>query len=135
MMTKKNNRYKYLRDLKHLMPVYGKEQRIYLNTIDQSLDDYCNSNPDASYEELVENFGSPQEIIGDYLREQDTHTLIKQINRRRILHLNAIVFLAALCLCSIVFCYYCYRSYVRVQQICPVYTTEEIIITDYSTEE
>ena len=64
----KSNCSRYLRDLRRLMPVYGKSQREYLHAIDQSIEDYCNSHPNPTYEELTDHFGAPQEIIGDYLR-------------------------------------------------------------------
>ena len=71
---------RYIKDLKHLFPVYGKKQKVYLHTIKASIDDYYDSSTTPSYEDLIDHFGSPQEIIGDYIREQDTQDLLKQVN-------------------------------------------------------
>ena len=54
----KSNRSRYLRDLRRLMPVYGKSQREYLHAIDQSIKDYCNSHPNPTYEEYASAFFS-----------------------------------------------------------------------------
>jgi hypothetical protein len=135
MMMKKNNCSIYLRNLKRLMPVYGKNQRIYLHTINESLNDYCNSNPNPSYEELEDNFGTPVEIIGDYLREQETQTLIKQVNQRNFFRLIiGIVLLAALICCSAFWVNY-YRAYLHSIQTEPVYIIESPIYIDNITTE
>lgn len=130
----KSNRSRYLRDLRRLMPVYGKSQREYLHAIDQSIQDYCNSHPNPTYEELTDHFGAPQEIIGDYLREQDTNMLIHQIGQKHSLQMIVRIFCIAAILCSAFFWYYCYRSYLNCKQSTPAYYYEEIEIIDQSTK-
>lgn len=123
---------RYIKDLKHLFPVYGKKQKIYLNTIKASINDYYDSSMPPSYEDLIDHFGSPQEIIGDYIREQDTQDLLKQVNQKR--HLQGIVyilFISAL-VCSFSYGINCYRAYLHCIQSEPAYYYEKIT-TDSSS--
>ena len=87
-----------------------------------------------TYEELTDHFGAPQEIIGDYLREQDTNMLIHQIGHKHSLQMIVRIFCIAAILCSAFFWYYCYRSYLNCKQSTPAYYDEEIEIIDQSTK-
>ena len=130
MKSKSSSR--YIKDLKHLFPVYGKKQKVYLHTIKASIDDYYNSSIPPSYEDLINHFGSPQEIIGDYIREQDTQDLLKQVNQKR--HLQGIVYIlfVSSLVCSLSYGINCYRYYLHCIQSEPAYYYEEIT-TDNSS--
>lgn len=45
---KSKNCSRYMRDLKHLFPVYGKKQKAYLHTIKSSIEDYYASSPNGA---------------------------------------------------------------------------------------
>ena len=130
---KSKNCSRYMRDLKHLFPVYGKKQKAYLHTIKSSIEDYYASSPNPSYEDLINHFGSPQEIIGDYIREQNTQDLLRQINQKRYLRgLVYILFISAL-ICSLSYGINCYRAYRHCIQSEPAYYYEEITTDSSST--
>ena len=117
---KSKNCSRYMRDLKHLFPVYGKKQKAYLHTIKSSIEDYYASSPNPSYEDLINHFGAPQEIIGDYIREQNTQDLVY------------ILFISAL-ICSLSYGINCYRAYRHCIQSEPAYYYEEITTDSSST--
>lgn len=123
---KNKNCSRYLRDLKHLMPIYGKKQRKYLYTLKQSIDDFCISTPTPTYEDLINHFGTPQEIIGDYIRELDTKILLKQINRNYYLQIILRILFISAFVCCILYGINCYRAYLHCIQSEPVYMYEEI---------
>ena len=77
-------------------------------------------------EDLINHFGTPQEIIGDYIREQDTKILLKQINRNYYLQIILRILFISAFVCCILYGINCYRAYLHCIQSEPVYMYEEI---------
>ncbi|MCI5620493.1 MAG: DUF6120 family protein [Lachnospiraceae bacterium] len=121
---------RYLRDLKHLFPIYGKKQRQYLHTVTESVTDFCKSNPGITYDKLVEHFGLPQEIIADYLRELDSNSLIRQANLKHTFQIIAGVIGIGCVICCTAYWFNCYRAYLHSIQSDPVFIEESPIYID-----
>ena len=56
---------RYYRDVKKLFPVYLKKEKLYLNQLKEQIDEY----EDTSYEELVDIFGNPIDIVKAFVNE------------------------------------------------------------------
>ena len=101
---------KYLRNCKRLFPVYGKRERQFIK-------------------KLVEQFGSPKDIVIEYYNTVDDDYLLRKTNL--VKHLKIVLFSAL----AIVLIYYgthfvlLYKSYRDVQDSIIIH--EETIIEDY----
>lgn len=71
---------KYIRRCKQLFPVYGKYERQFLKRLQQEVNEHITQNPNLTYEELVNQFGSPKDIVVGYYDTIDDAYLLKKLN-------------------------------------------------------
>lgn len=57
---------KYIRRCKNCFPVYGKEERQFLKRLRHRIEEYAQENPDVTYRQLEERFGTPIDIVKSY---------------------------------------------------------------------
>lgn len=119
---------KYLRNCKRLFPVYGKRERQFIKRLRDRIQEHIDSSPNLTYEELLEQFGSPKDIVIEYYNTVDDDYLLRKTNLVKYLK---IVLFSAL---AIVLIYYgthfvlLYKSYQDVQDSIIIH--EETIIED-----
>lgn len=99
---------KYLKDIKLLFPVFSKDEKSYYKRLEKQI---LKENTDMSYDECVEKYGDPSDIICDYYEEIDTNMIIKKIKKQ---HLFKKIIILAICL---IFITYCFRSYLIYKDI------------------
>ncbi len=80
---------RYYRDVKKLFPVYLKKEKLYLNQLKEQIDEY----EDTSYEELVDIFGNPIDIVKAYYDTINSKYLLKRTNLKRIVTMTCILVL------------------------------------------
>lgn len=71
----------------------------FINEIRSSLTDYVEHNPDCSFDELVEQFGDPEDIAREFLDSYDYSSpkeISKKTRRRRLIIIILAVLLVAL---------------------------------------
>lgn len=57
---------KYIRRCKNCFPVYGKEGQQFLKRLRHQMEEYAQENPDVTYQQLEEWFGTPIDIVKSY---------------------------------------------------------------------
>lgn len=57
---------KYIRRCKNCFPVYGKEEQQFLKRLRHQMEEYTQENPDVTYQQLEEWFGTPIDIVKSY---------------------------------------------------------------------
>ena len=57
---------KYIRRCKNCFPVYGKEEQQFLKRLRHQMEEYAQVNPDVTYQQLEEWFGTPIDIVKSY---------------------------------------------------------------------
>jgi uncharacterized membrane protein len=88
----------YLNEVKENIYRPEKTDR-FIDEIRSSLTDYVENNPDCDFEDLVNQFGSPEDVAREYLDSyaySSPKEISKKNRRRRILIIILIVLLAAL---------------------------------------
>lgn len=95
----------YLKNCRRLFPVYGKYERQFIKKLKERIQEFSIDFPDFSYEELVENFGSPKEIVLSYYDSVEDDYLLKKTNLAN----NIRIFLAGVFMVIIAF--FSYRTY------------------------
>ena len=119
---------KYIRRGKELFPVYGKYERQFLNRLRSEVTECMLQSPNLTYEELVNQFGSPKDIVMGYYDTVDDDYLLKKTNFvktiRNFLLIVGILF----------FSFIGYRSYILYQAYLDAKDTviiqEETVIED-----
>lgn len=96
---------KYLKNCRRLFPVYGKYERQFIKKLKERIQEFSIDFPDFSYEELVENFGSPKEIVLSYYDSVEDDYLLKKTNLAN----NIRIFLISIFI--IIIAFFSYRTY------------------------
>lgn len=95
----------YLKNCRRLFPVYGKYERQFIKKLKERIQEFSIDFPDFSYEELIENFGSPKEIVLSYYDSVEDDYLLKKTNLAN----NIRIFLIGVFIVIIAF--FSYRTY------------------------
>lgn len=116
----------YFKQIKLLLPIYSKEEKIFINDLKKVIDEYIESNPNCTYEEILERFETPADVAYNYISCLDQHELCKRISLRKIIKKAIIIaVIAVIITCSIRIVLY-YDSYWR--GLHTIITHERVVI-------
>lgn len=92
----------YFKQIKLLLPIYSKDEKIFMKDLQQSMQDYIEEHPACTYEDIVDHFEEPADVVHNYISSLDQFQLCKRISLKRTVR-NAIVIvviavIAALCI-------------------------------------
>lgn len=116
---------KYIKSCKRLFPVYGKYEKQFLNKIKQQINEYVEAFPNTTYEELIDQFGSPKDVVISYYENVDDDYLLKKTNLVKTLRVFCVSFTFFL------ICFFGYRSYIIYQAYLDAKDT--VIIHEYES--
>ena len=69
----------YYKKLKLLIPVKGKYEKQFLNSIFENLESIGSEQPDISYDELCNRLGTPKDLIIEYYENSDSEYIIHKL--------------------------------------------------------
>lgn len=116
----------YFEQIQILLPTFSKSTGKYLKDLKNSVEDYCQKNPDISMEDIINTFGSPQDIVCNYIDCMDTEQLIQQISINKLVKRAVIILIFLVTIGCMVFSITTYRAYLDSKNT--VITSEETII-------
>lgn len=83
-MKNSNAKDKYFKDIKTLLPIKGSQEKEYLAKINKNLDEYQFDNPNSSYNDYIEKFGTAKDVVIAYLQNCNEDYLISKLRIRNI---------------------------------------------------
>lgn len=88
----------YISQIKSFFPIVSKKERKYINNISNSVNEYCEDNPEATLNEIYDVFCSPQETINSYMlaNADDISSYFKKVNIAKWLKRISILLMAAI---------------------------------------
>lgn len=90
---------RYLQEIRGWLPCSKKLKNAILERIRNTVREYLTEKPESSYEELMERFGSPQQIAATYVEDMGTDELLRDLRiRRRIIGVVAATAVAVVAL-------------------------------------
>lgn len=116
---------KYFKNIQKAFPIYQKKEKIYMKNFKQCVYDYIDNCDNIEINEIINEFGTPADIISEYLSNIDNDYLINNIRRSQYIK-RIIVFSVFIVVVAI-----CYRSY-RLEQA--IKKAEEAIVTTIDEE-
>ncbi|MBQ8562564.1 MAG: hypothetical protein IJ443_01575 [Firmicutes bacterium] len=72
----------YFKQIKLLLPILGKEERKFLSDFKVTVDEYAESHPGCSLDDIKCRFGEPEDVVHEYVSMLDQFQLCKRINLR-----------------------------------------------------
>jgi uncharacterized membrane protein len=91
----------YLDNCKTLLPMYGKNEKLFIQRMNDSLLEFEEEKSDLNYDNIVKRFGTPSSVVNAYIENLDTDTLIKNIKRTKIIKKIAISIIVIISLVSL----------------------------------
>lgn len=110
---------KYLQQVKANIPYQTKCSKHVLQNLTLGIEEYALENPDFDLEQLIDNFGSPEDIASTLLEDVDSEHIVRSIKSKRKLFCTIIVLLILLVFCMR---YYSRTDAVKIQEI--IYTLD-----------
>lgn len=121
------NSIKYLKDVKSLLPVFQKEEKLFFERFKQTIEKETNQST-MTYQDCIEKFGEPKDVIINYYDEMDSEKLLKRIRNQYLIKRIIYILIFSIMFVSFVACGLLYKSYLEVKEI-HVTESETIIET------
>lgn len=87
----------YCRRINALLPCDGRQRREIMGKLRDSFEEYRRENRVTDTQQIIEHFGTPEEVAEAYLQEMDTQEVLKALRvRKRLTVLIMAAFAAAL---------------------------------------
>ena len=115
-MKKNDSCAMYYKVLKGLFPKLSFTEGKFLKDVKLQLRDFGVLHPNATYVEVIDAFGPPEQIVAEFLNNQNPAQLHSQVllyrHRKTILH-GILVTLALMVLGSYIFFFTCYQTFLK----------------------
>lgn len=73
----------YKREIRHLFPVFTKNEKRFFNDICNTITDYTTECEDFTLDSLIQEIGEPKDIVSRYLLDMDGEILRKSLSRTK----------------------------------------------------
>lgn len=83
----------YLKQIRNLLPLYRKEERLFLSQLKNVVEDFVEDHPGCTFDDIVQRFEEPQTVVYNYLSALDPAELCKKVSLRRYIQRGIIVLL------------------------------------------
>lgn len=117
----KSGKERYKQEISCLFPYVAKEEKSFLN-------EFMSNIEEMSYDEIIEEWGSPVSVVHAYLEEQDTSKIINELTRRRTIKWVITAIAVSVITITLIYCIFLYRSYEDVKKTLPNEVNETLVI-------
>ena len=118
---------KYIKEIRTLLPFYGKEERIFLNTIKRNVSSFCRTLEKCDMNDIYEEFGFPQEAVFNYLSVIESESLYDALKKSKIMRRTISIVCIILLMASISFIIFELNAYIKFKNA-EVFSIESEII-------
>ena len=119
----KSGKERYKQEVRCLLPYMGKEEKSFLSNFMDNIED-------VSYDEIVEEWGTPITVVHAYLEGQDTEKLMNELTRRRIIKWVSAAIAVSVMVITSIYCIFLYRSYEDVKKTTPDEVSETLVVEE-----
>lgn len=110
-MNRSNIIEEYIASVESKFPLYSDDEKQYVDFIKRSMYEYTAENPSFSDEDLAYYFGTPEDIVHDYLLKLETDKLVGKISSQYRNRLMLFIILLLTIVLSIVSILYVFSKY------------------------
>lgn len=89
-----NNTEQYIHNIWTIMPMHTDKEKFYLLDLKKHLKEFMDDHPDCSYEDIVEHFGEPKDIVVEYIQNSDENYLIQRMRLKEVFQKFIIFFVS-----------------------------------------
>ena len=73
---------KYIKYVKKIISIHSKDKKEFIQLLTQKIIEFSNEHDSCSYQDIVDEFGSPNEVAGSYIETLDSDEIIKKLNKK-----------------------------------------------------
>lgn len=117
---------KYINQVKAMLPLWGKKEKVFVKKLCTDLCDYCEDNKISTIEELYKGYGNPQEVAFEYIALMEPEYVSKRINTAKLLKALVIGLLTLGVISVAFFSFYVYTEHQIAEELSGI-TVEQII--------
>ena len=92
---------KYINEIKKIIPINSKDKKDFLKMMEQRILESSNLENKCDYDNIVKEFGKPNEVAASYIEEIDTDTILKILKRKQYIKCLISILIIAIILISI----------------------------------
>ncbi|WP_301082541.1 DUF6120 family protein [Thomasclavelia cocleata] len=92
---------KYINEIKKIIPINSKDKKDFLKMMKQRILESSNLENKCDYDNIVKEFGKPNEVAASYIEEIDTDTILKILKRKQYIKWLISILIIAIILISI----------------------------------
>ena len=81
---------RYLKEIRNLLPVYGRKEKAFVMMIKTSILETYGTESTVGYDMICSEFGSPKEIVISYFAEVEDDELYKRVRFSKMIKIAAI---------------------------------------------
>lgn len=74
---------RYINEIKKIIPINSKDKKDFLKMMEQRILESSNLEGKCDYDNIVNEFGKPNEVAASYIEEIDTNTILKMLKRKQ----------------------------------------------------
>ena len=75
---------KYIKYVKKIISIHSKDKKEFIQLLTQKIIEFSNEHDSCSYQDIVDEFGNPNEVAGSYIESLENDDIIKQLNKKYI---------------------------------------------------
>lgn len=121
-----NNIKKYIKNIWAIMPMHTKKEKFYLNELKKHLNEYLDDYLQCSYDDIVQQFGEPKDIVVNYIQNSDENDLIKRMKLKSIIQ-KFLIFFSVTCTILAIWIGILWYDYIQDQKNSIIYEIETTI--------
>lgn len=121
-----NNIKKYIKNIWTIMPMHTKKEKIYISELKKHLNEYVDDHPQCSYDDIVQQFGDPKDIVVDYIQNSNENELIKRMKLKSIIQ-KSLIFFSVICTILAIWIGILWYDYIQDQKNSIIYEIETTI--------
>lgn len=112
---------KYFKNIKLVFPMYTKTEKMYLEKYLENVGE------ELDYNSIVEEFGTPMDVVHGYFEDKDMNYLMNGLNKKRMLKRFYLIVICILIIGLSFFVYYFKKTYEIAQEEKAVKCEEYIV--------
>ena len=101
----------YIYEIKSLFPMNRRMEKTYLKKMTTDVEDFCEENNITTIDELYQNYGTPEDVVHNYISLLDRKTLVKHINTAKLVKIIAVSILVAVTIATTIWGVYKYNIF------------------------
>ncbi len=101
----------YIYEIKSLFPMNRRMEKTYLKKMTTDVADFCEENNITTIDELYQNYGTPEDVVHNYISLLDRKTLVKHINTAKLVKIIAVSILVAVTIATTIWGVYKYNIF------------------------